>query len=237
MLGWLRPTAGDIFVDGRPLTEDTLPALRSQIAWVDPTVHLWNESLEYNLSYAAAVPGAARVGEAARLAELSPVIERLSGMQESLGEAGGLLSGGEGQRVRLGRSFMNTQARLVILDEAFRGLDRPARRRLLERSRALWKNVTMLCVTHDVSETRSFARVLVVENGRIVEDGSPSMLAVDRESRYYRMLAEEDAVHQMWTNQTIWRRISVDGGAVVPVADHPRSERDDERSLSYVASR
>ena len=158
-------------------------------------------------------------------------------MQGSLGEAGGLLSGGEGQRVRLGRALMNTDARLVILDEAFRGLDRPARRRLLERSRALWRDVTMLCVTHDVGDTRSFDRVLVVENGRIVEDGSPSMLAVDRESRYYRMLAEEDAVHQMWTSQAVWRRINVDGGAVVPVADHPRSEWDDERTLSYVASR
>jgi ATP-binding cassette subfamily B protein len=237
LLGWHRPASGDIFVDGHPVTEDTLPALRSQVAWVDPTVHLWNESLEYNLSYASAVPDAARMGEAARRAELSPVIERLSGMQGSLGEAGGLLSGGEGQRVRLGRALMNTRARLVILDEAFRGLDRPARRRLLERSRALWRDVTMLCVTHDVSDTRSFDRVLVVEDGRIVEDGSPSMLAVDRESRYYRMLAEEDAVHQMWTSQAVWRRINVDGGAVVPVADRPRSEWDDERSLSHVASR
>jgi ATP-binding cassette subfamily B protein len=237
LLGWHRPTSGDIFVDGCPVTEDTLPALRSQVAWVDPTVHLWNESLEYNLSYAAAVPDAAQVGEAVRRAELSPVVERLSGMQGSLGEAGGLLSGGEGQRVRLGRALMNTRARLVILDEAFRGLDRPARRRLLERSRALWRDATVLCVTHDVSDTRSFDRVLVVENGRIVEDGSPSMLAVDRESRYSRMLAEEDAVHQMWTSQAVWRRINVDGGAVVPVADQLRSEWDDERVLSYVASR
>jgi ABC-type bacteriocin/lantibiotic exporter with double-glycine peptidase domain len=237
LLGWHRPTAGDIFVDGRPVTEDTFATLRSQVAWVDPTVHLWNESLEYNLSYGAATPEAARVGEAARRAELSPVIERLSGMQGSLGEAGGLLSGGEGQRVRLGRALMNTRARLVILDEAFRGLDRPSRRRLLERSRTLWRDVTMLCVTHDVGDTRSFDRVLVIENGRIVEDGSPSMLAVDRESRYYQMLAEEDAVHQMWTSQAVWRRINVDGGAVAPVADDPWSDWDDERALSYVASR
>jgi ATP-binding cassette subfamily B protein len=177
------------------------------------------------------------VGEAARRAELAPVIERLSGMQGSLGEAGGLLSGGEAQRVRLGRALMNTGARLAILDEAFRGLDRAARRRLLDRSRALWRGVTMLCVTHDVSDTRSFDRVLVIENGRIVEDGPPSALALDRDSRYYRMLAEEDAVHQMWTSQAVWRRINVDGGAVAPVADRPWSEWDDERALGYVASR
>ncbi len=132
---------------------------------------------------------------------------------------------------------MNTHARLVILDEALRGLDRSARRRLLDRSRALWTDVTMLCVTHDVSDTRSFDRVLVVDNGRIVEDGSPSVLAIDRESHYHQMLAEEHAVQQMWTSQAVWRRINVDGGAVAPAADHPRSEWHDERSHSYVASR
>jgi len=237
LLGWHRPSTGDMFVDGRPVNEDTLPALRSEIAWVDPTVHLWNESLEYNLSYAAAIPEAARVAEAVRRAELSPVIERLAGMQGSLGEAGGLLSGGEGQRVRLGRALMNTHARLVILDEAFRGLDRSARRRLLDRSRALWQDVTMLCVTHDVGDTRSFDRVLVVENGRIVEDGSPSILAIDRASHYHRMLAEEHAVQQMWTSQAVWRRVNVDGGAVAPAADRRKSEWHDERPHSYVAGR
>jgi ABC-type multidrug transport system fused ATPase/permease subunit len=200
-------------------------------------VHLWNESLEHNISYGAAAPDAAGLSEAARRAELSSVIGRLSGLQGPLGEAGGLLSGGEGQRVRLGRALMNTHARLVILDEAFRGLDRAARRRLHERSRAIWRHATILCITHDISDTRSFDRVVVVEYGRIVEHGSPASLAVDRGSRYHAMLAEEDAVRQMWSNQTVWRGINVDGGAVAPTIDEPPDEWHDRHSLSYVAGR
>jgi ATP-binding cassette subfamily B protein len=133
--------------------------------------------------------------------------------------------------------MMNTRARLVILDEAFRGLDRAARRRLLERSRAIWRHATMLCITHDIGDTRAFDRVLVVEDGRIVEHGSPAALAVDRGSRYHAMLAEDDAVRLMWADRTVWRRIDVDGGSVAPVTDDPPCEFHDEHSLSYVARR
>ena len=69
--------------------------------------------------------------------------------------------------------------RLVLLDEPFRGLDREQRRELLARARRLWQGATLLCVTHDVGETLGFARVLVVENGRIVEDGPPERLAAE----------------------------------------------------------
>ncbi len=79
--------------------------------------------------------------------------------------------------MRLGRALLRPGARLVILDEPFRGLDREQRRELLARARRLWRGATLLCVTHDVGETLGFERVLVVEDGRIVEDGPPERLA------------------------------------------------------------
>ena len=78
--------------------------------------------------------------------------------------------------------------RLVILDEPFRGLDREQRRELLTRARSLWQHATLLCITHDVSETQAFARVLVVEGGQIVEDGPPTDITTRPESRYRAML-------------------------------------------------
>src|SRR5207244_4301417 len=84
------------------------------------------------------------------------------------GDGGGLLSGGEGQRVRLGRAMLRPGVRLAILDEPFRGLDRERRRELLARARRAWPGATLLCVTHDVGETRAFGRVLVVDGGRVV---------------------------------------------------------------------
>src|SRR6185503_5349512 len=90
------------------------------------------------------------------------ILQKLpDGLQTSLGEAGGLVSGGEGQRVRLGRGALRTGARLAILDEPFRGLDRERRRTLMDRVRRWWKDATLLCITHDVGETLDFERVIV----------------------------------------------------------------------------
>ncbi len=119
---------------------------------------------------------------------------------------------GEGQRVRLGRAMMRADARLVILDEPFRGLDRDRRRALLGRARARWRSATMLCITHDVGETRQFDRVLVVEGGRVVEDGAPSVLAAREGSRYRALLDADEAVrHGLWTDRA-WRRLRLDAG-------------------------
>ena len=146
-------------------------------------------------------------------ADLGSVLRKLpEGLQTPLGEGGGLVSGGEGQRVRLGRAMLRSGVRLVILDEPFRGLDREQRRELLTRARRMWQHATLLCITHDVSETRAFTRVLVVEGGQIVEDGSPTDLAKRPGSRYQAMLAMETAVREELWSSGAWRRLELKGG-------------------------
>jgi ABC-type bacteriocin/lantibiotic exporter with double-glycine peptidase domain len=213
LLGWHRAAEGAVLVDGQALDGERLAALRAVTAWVDPAVQLWNRSFLHNLRYGA--PEDAPTAMAALLddADLRGVLQRLpDGLQSVLGEGGGLVSGGEGQRVRLGRAMMRADARLVILDEPFRGLDRDRRRALLGRARARWRSATMLCITHDVSETRQFDRVLVVEGGRVVEDGAPSALAAREGSRYRALLDADGAVrHGLWTDRA-WRRLRLDAG-------------------------
>jgi ATP-binding cassette subfamily B protein len=109
-------------------------------------------------------------------------------MDTALGEGGGLVSGGEGQRVRLVRALLRPGVQLVILDEPFRGLDFQQRRELLHRSRQLWSGATLLSISHDIAETMTFPRVLVIEAGRIVEDGSPTALAQQKDSRFHAMM-------------------------------------------------
>lgn len=102
--------------------------------------------------------------------------------------------------------------RLVILDEPFRGLDRERRSDLLARARRLWGDATLLCITHDVGETRDFERVLVVDNGRIVEDGSPIELIERPRSRYRDLLEAEEMVREtLWASDD-WRRLEIDRG-------------------------
>ena len=125
------------------------------------------------------------------------------------------MSGGEGQRVRLGRAMLRPQIRLAILDEPFRGLDRERRRKLLERARELWDKVTLLCITHDVGETQAFDRVLVIEGGQIVEDGTPTELAAQSSSRYQAMLKSEEAVREGLWSSADWRRLWLKDGRLV----------------------
>jgi len=115
--------------------------------------------------------------------------------------------------VRLGRALAQTQVRLVLLDEPFRGLDRGQRRKLLDEARGWWKEATLLCVTHDVGETLAFDRVLVVDGGRVMEDGVPAELAA-RTSRYAELLSAETMVrNDMWQGRA-WRRVRMDNGRI-----------------------
>lgn len=214
LLGWSQPSAGRLQVDGHPLQGPQLYALRRATAWVEPAVQLWNRSLLDNLRYGAPqnAPGL-DLSLALEEADLLDILERLpDGLQTRLGEGGGLVSGGEGQRVRFGRAFLRPGIRLVILDEPFRGLDRDKRRALLAVARRYWRHATLICITHDVGETQSFERVAVIEDGRIREDGAPAILRQHPESRYRALLEAEQAVRSGMWQGAYWRRLWIEAG-------------------------
>jgi ATP-binding cassette subfamily B protein len=214
MLGWHRLAEGTLLLDGERSTPSGLERLRREIAWVDPAIQIWNRPFLENLNYAVDADYLERTGSAIDTADLRRLLQKLpDGLQTWLGEGGALLSGGEGQRVRLARALMQSGVRLAVLDEPFRGMDRAQRTRLLAEARAWWKDATLLCVTHDVGETLAFDRVLVVEAGRIIEDGAPSRLKASK-SRYRELLDAENTVRsQMWQGAQ-WRRLRVDDGRI-----------------------
>jgi ABC-type multidrug transport system fused ATPase/permease subunit len=175
---------------------------------VDPAVAVWNRSMHENLTYGH--DGTADVAAAIEDADLAGVVSRLpNGLDEPLGEGGGLLSGGEAQRVRLARARLRPNVRLAVLDEPFRGLDRGQRRSLLERCQRWWPAATVVLVTHDVADTDGFDRVLVIESGQVVEDGTPADLAGRDGSRYQALLqAQQDTL----LASEVWRRLRVENG-------------------------
>ncbi len=215
LLGWHKAAHGQVTVNGHALDASHLEALRRATAWVDPSVQVWNRSLMENLLYGNDDETEPLLGRILIEADLYDVMERLPrGLQTPLGENGGLVSGGEGQRVRLGRAFLRPNVQLAILDEPFRGLDRAKRRQLLSAARQTWQKATLLCITHDVSATQEFDRVIVVENGQIVEDGTPTYLQTQTASRYQQLLrTERDAQQSIW--QLIpWQRLWLENGIV-----------------------
>lgn len=212
LLGWHRPATGRLLVDNTPLEGQHLHDLRRQTAWVDPAVQIWNRSLLDNLRYGNSL-GQVLPGGAIEQADLFDILEKLpNGLQTTLGEGGGLVSGGEGQRVRLGRALLRPNVRLAILDEPFRGLDRPRRRQLLSNARLHWSAATLLCVTHDVGETQAFDRVVVLEEGRIVEDGRPETLAAQPGSRYRALLDADAEVRKGFWGKANWRKLWMENG-------------------------
>jgi ATP-binding cassette subfamily B protein len=216
-------TSGSVLVDGQPLDTRGVEQLRRETAWVDPAVHLWNRTLLDNLRYGAD-SGPLPVASVLEQADLLQILERLpDGLQTHLGEGGGLVSGGEGQRVRFGRALLRPDARLVILDEPFRGLDREQRRTLLGRARQHWRGATLLCVTHDVGDTRMFEHVLVIEGGRVEEQGSPAMLESNAQSRYGALLTAEEEVRQKLWAGAMWRRLWLADGRLTERASSLQS--------------
>ena len=106
--------------------------------------------------------------------------------------------------------------RLVLLDEPFRGLDGPTRRRFLAAARARWAEVTLIAATHDIAHTVDFSRVLVVAGGQIVEDGDPAVLAAAPASHYRALLDAEARVRAERWSAAGWRRWTVGDLGVRP---------------------
>ena len=212
LLGWHRPASGAVMVDGLTIDPE---ALRPLTAWIDPAVQLWSGSIFDNILYGSATDDPGTVGRAVGSAQLQPVLLRFSdGMQAQMGENGARVSGGEGQRVRMARGLMRPDARLVVLDEPFRGLDRASRRRLMAEARRTWRGSTLLCVTHDIDETLSFDRVLVLDQGCIVEDDAADALAKRPGSRYRALLSAETQLEAKLWGSPNWRRWYLNAGTM-----------------------
>lgn len=216
LLGFHKAASGTVRIDGQPVEQADLVRLRAQSAWVDPDVRLWNRSLFDNLHNGHAENRADLLGQAVATTDLGRVIASLPmGLASPLGEGGKLLSGGEGQRVRLGRVLLQPTPRLVLLDEPFRGLDRGQRQDLLDRVRRSYAQSTLLFVSHDIANTLSFPLVWVVADGRIVECGEPAKLQAQPDSQYAALLRAEQSVrHDIWAAAR-WERVSLVNGQLV----------------------
>ncbi len=219
-LGWHRPSCGQGWLDEQPLSAAQTSEHRRQVAWIDPAIQIWNRSLLDNLRYGTPAESAP-LGEVLDQADLLSLIERMpEGLQSSLGEGGGLVSGGEGQRLRLGRALHRPNARLVILDEPFRALDRAQRRRLTQRVRKHWQGSTLLMATHDLEETRNFDRVVLVDGGTIREFDRPQDLLARDDSLYREMLESEAEVTRHWWGSTAWRKWRIRDGRLHDSSEH-----------------
>jgi subfamily B ATP-binding cassette protein MsbA len=176
---FFRPTSGAIELDGINLEELSLSDLRRQIAFVSQDVILFNDTIAANVAYGTdAVSGIdrGRVIEALEAANLSNLLSELpQGIDTLLGDNGHRLSGGQRQRLAIARAIYK-DAPILILDEATSALDSESERQVQEALDRLMAGRTTLVIAHRLSTIEHASRIVVLEHGQVVENGSHAEL-------------------------------------------------------------
>ena len=172
---FLLPTAGRIVLDGVPLADWDLAALRRQFALVSQDVVLFNDTIAANVTLGAPMSDA-QVEDALRAANLWDFVRGLpQGLQTPVGHNGSQLSGGQRQRLAIARAIAK-DAPVLILDEATSALDSESERAVQEALERLMKGRTTLVIAHRLSTIEHADRVVALEAGRLVEQGTHAAL-------------------------------------------------------------
>ncbi|MEN9629358.1 MAG: lipid export permease/ATP-binding protein MsbA [Pseudomonadota bacterium] len=172
---FIEPTAGELSLDGRPLRDWDMQALRRQFALVSQDVVLFNDTLAANVALGDTIDET-RVRSALQAANLLDFATALpQGLQTVLGHNGSQLSGGQRQRVAIARAVYK-DAPVLILDEATSALDAESERAVQDALERLMKGRTTLVIAHRLATIEHADRVLVLEAGRLVEQGSHAQL-------------------------------------------------------------
>ncbi len=184
---------GRILIDGQDIALVRQASLRQQIAIVQQEPILFHRSLAENIAYARPDASRAEIEEAARQASAHDFIMALpKGYETLVGERGVKLSGGERQRVAIARAFL-ADAPILILDEATSSLDSESEVLIQQAMGRLMQGRTTLVVAHRLSTVRALDRLLVMDRGRVIEEGSHDAL-IRREGGVYRRLFERQAL-------------------------------------------
>ena len=170
------PTAGRLFVDGHDITTLTLASLRAQIALVSQDVLLFDDTIAANIAYGAMTDTPREAIERAAAAHALEFIRALpQGFDTPVGENGVRLSGGQRQRVAIARAILK-DAPILILDEATSSLDSESERQVQAALDALMQGRTTIVIAHRLSTIEHADRIVVLEQGRVVEEGSHAAL-------------------------------------------------------------
>jgi ATP-binding cassette subfamily C protein len=172
LLGLLRPSAGQLLVDDRPLSDRDIAAWRQSIGYVPQDSFLLHDTVRANLLWAKPDATESEMWAALERAEAAGFLRaRTDGLDTVVGDRGVRLSGGERQRLALARALL-TSPDLLVLDEATSALDSPNEQQILGAVHDLAGRITTVIITHRLSAIRGADVIHVLENGRLVESGT-----------------------------------------------------------------
>jgi len=181
---------GRILIDGQDISQVTQESLRDAIAIVPQEIFLFHRSIVENIRYGRPNASDEEVLQAAAAARCGDFIESLpNGVATIIGERGVKLSGGQRQRIAIARAFLK-DAPILLLDEATSALDTESEEAIREALARLMRGRTVIAVAHRLSTVRRFDRVVVLQAGKVVQDGPPDQLV--RQDGLYRELIKRE---------------------------------------------
>eukprot|EP01041_Mallomonas_annulata_P010862 gene10862-22680_t len=183
----LAPVSGQVLLDGVDISSVALESVRQRVSVVPQDTSLFDETVEFNLKYGNQSVSAEAMEEAVDLCNLRQTVERLQqGLQTRVGERGAKLSGGERQKVSIARAILRNPS-LILCDEVTSSVDAFAERDIVNTLRQASQRRTTLTVAHRLSSITHCDRIIVIDHGRVVEQGTHQELLTLPDGLYRRM--------------------------------------------------
>jgi ATP-binding cassette subfamily B protein len=199
------PDSGAVVVDGVDLREVDLASWRRQVGMVLQSPFLFNASILENIRYGAPDAPFERVVAAARAARAHDFISsKEDGYDTSVGDGGSSLSGGEAQRVAIARAILNDPP-VLILDEATSAVDSETEKQIQEAIANLVKGRTTIAIAHRLATLRNADRLIVIDDGKIVEQGTHEELLAIEDGVFANLVKLQTDINRLRAEQTVWQ--------------------------------
>lgn len=188
IMGLVRPESGQILIDGVPLSEEQLLAWRSSIGYVSQDPFLFHTSIRENLRLVDPDASEEQMWQALQFSSSAAFVRKLPHeLDTMIGDRGIRLSGGERQRLVLARAMLRNPS-VLILDEATSALDSENEQHIQEALERLKGHVTIIVIAHRLSTIRTADRVIVLEEGRVIQQGGYQQLSTDPVGTFSKLL-------------------------------------------------
>ncbi len=187
LMGLLKPAKGDVLLDGRSINNFDKKSWRKKFSYVSQDVFLLNDTVANNIRFYDNSISQKEIMEAAKIAQIYDFVKTLpDGFDTMAGERGLKISGGQRQRIALARALAG-KPDILILDEATSSLDPDSESLIQKAIENLKGRITVLAIAHRYSTVINSDKLIILDNGKMIEEGAPAELLKDKDSHFYKM--------------------------------------------------